>query len=121
MARGRQPSRSTFTHRFRSLRIATLLLIGVLIWLGFNVGSLRQFINAYQQRNLQRDSVEAMREKVAKLEKRKRSLGLGMFENEKSVREDYRLVHPGEKLILLNPEEKRTSGSRTGSSVAETP
>jgi len=121
VARRRQLTRSSFTQRFRGLRVATLLLIAALVWLGLNVGSLRRFINTYQQRNLQRDSVETLREKVAELEEQKRSLELGMFDNEKSVREAYRLVHPGEKLILLNPEEKRTSDSATGSGVGKTP
>jgi len=113
MARGSQPSRPDFRHRFRGLRTATVVLIGILLLLVFNIGSLQRLITAYRERNTKRDSVEAAKLRLSELERQKRSLELGMFEREKSVREAYRLVRPGEKLILIPPEEEKTSGSTT--------
>jgi cell division protein FtsB len=112
MGQGPQTGASPFARRFPGLRTATLALCGVLVWLVLNVGSLRQFIAAYRQRNIQHDEAEMMKDQVKELERQKQSLELEMFENEKSVREAYRLVRPGERLILIK-EEERSSGSAT--------
>jgi len=113
MARDSQPPRPDFRHRFRGLRTATLVLAGILLLLAFNIGSLQRLIAANRERNTKRDSVEAAKLRLGELERQKRSLELGMFEREKSVREAYRLVRPGEKLILIPPAEEKTTGSTT--------
>jgi cell division protein FtsB len=113
MGQMRQPAGAPFRRRFPGLRSATLVMCGVLVWLILNVGSLRQFIAAYRQRNVQRDNVELVKEQIQELETQKQSLELGMFENEKSVREAYRLVRPGEKLILIKEEEKTSDSTRS--------
>jgi hypothetical protein len=105
----RKPTESRFTFRFRGLRAATFILAGCLLWLLVNIGSLRRFLEAYHVRNRERDRVEEINRQVAQLRREKMSLELGMFENEKSVRETYRLVHPGERLILLAGDEDKTS------------
>lgn len=108
MKDARQGGEASRRRRFPGLQSATLVMLGVLVWLILNVGNLRQFIAVYRQRDLQRDNVEAVKEQIKELENQQRSLEMGMFENEKSVREAYRLVRPGEKLILIKDEE--TSG-----------
>lgn len=108
MKDARQGGEASRRRRFPGLRSATLVMLGVLVWLILNVGNLRQFIAVYRRRDLQRDNVEAVKEQIKELENQQRSLEMGMFENEKSVREAYRLVRPGEKLILIKDEE--TSG-----------
>jgi hypothetical protein len=118
MARKRRPTRPTIPFRFLGLRTATFLLLGCLVWLLLNIGSLRQFIRAYQDRNRERDKVEEVERRVAVLSREKLSLELGLFENEKSVREAYRLVRPGERLIVLSPEdEKSTATGKTTQST----
>jgi len=115
MSRARRVGREAFSLRFRWLKTASLILLGLVIWLAFNIQSLRRFLHAYHMRNLQRANVEALREKVAQLRAQKESLEKGSFENEKAVREAYRLVRPGEKLILLAPETEESSAAREGS------
>jgi hypothetical protein len=48
---------------------------------------------------------------VTLLTREKMSLELGLFENEKSVREAYRLVRPGERLILLSIDDGKTTAT----------
>ena len=112
MSPASQPARSVVRIHFPGLRTLTLLLAGVLVLVLVNVGSLRRYFAARQQRNKIYDVVEAKKREVWDLERQKRSLELGMFENEKSVREGYRLVRPGERMIRLVPEESPTSGSK---------
>jgi len=111
--------RAVAPRRFRGLRIVSIVFAGLLLWLALNVDHLRSFIQAYQERNYRRDSVEALRKQIADLNKQKDSLELGTFENEKSVREAFRLVRPGEKLILVSPEGKPTSGPATRERLGE--
>jgi len=106
-----QPVRSLFKHRLPGLRTIMLMLGGVLLLVLLNVGSLRRYVTARQQRNRIAEVVESKKESLRELERQKRSLELGMFENEKSVRESYRLLRPGERMILLVPEESKTSGT----------
>jgi len=111
MERTRQAGRSPFALHFRGLRTLTLVLAGILIWFVFSYRGILQYLGARGRRNAQRDNVESVKEEIGELEKQKQSLELGMFENEKSVREAYRLVRPGENLIVIS-EEEQTSGTK---------
>jgi len=91
--------------------MVTVVVMGLLIWVLVSYRSILRFRVAYEGRNAQRDNVEWIKEQVGELEAQKQSLELGMFEIEKSVRESYRLVRPGEKMILIAEEEKTSAAA----------
>lgn len=111
----RTPKNSRFRFRFRGLGTATLILVGILIWLAINMNAIVDCMKAYRLRNIAQDNLNKVTKEVRTLEGQKLSLKLGTFQNEKAARETYKLVKPGENLILLNPAESDERNSRAES------
>jgi len=83
------------------------LCIALAIWLTINRNNLRELFTAYQMRNKERAEVRVLEKSTLKMEEDKQYLLKGEFENEKVIRERYRMARPGERLIILREEQKK--------------
>ena len=97
---------------FRSRRLFSFgsliyLCIALAIWLTINRNNLRELFTAYQMRNKERAEVRVLEKSTIKMEEDKQYLIKGEFENEKVIRERYRMAKPGERLIILEEEQKK--------------
>jgi cell division protein FtsB len=105
MPRGRTSKRRFTSIRLPGLRTIILVVCVLAAWVALNLRNLNRLYDAYQARNAQREELVNLRREVEELKALEASLEKDSFESEKSVRESYRLVRPGEQLILLTPEE----------------
>ena len=97
---------------FRSRRLFSFgslicLCIALAIWLTINRNNLHELFTAYQMRNKERAEVRVLEKSTIKMEEDKQYLIKGDFENEKVIRERYRMAKPGERLIILKEEQKK--------------
>jgi cell division protein FtsB len=105
MPRGRTSKRRFTSIRLPGLRTIILIVCVLAAWVALNLRNLNRLYDSYQARNAQREELVNLRREVEELKTLEASLKKDSFESEKSVRESYRLVRPGEQLILLTPEE----------------
>jgi len=93
----------------RPICYLSLLLLGIIliVWLSINRRNLRECLSSYRIRNRELAKVESYQKRIQDLREEKRLLESGMEENEIAVRERFRMVRPGERLVLVereNPE-----------------
>ena len=97
---------------FRSRRLfsfASLICLCIVLasWLFFNRNNMRELFTAYQMRNKERSEVRVLEKSIEKMDEDKKFLLKDDFENEKVIRERYRMAKPGERLIILREEQKK--------------
>lgn len=73
------------------------------IWLGFNYSVLRDYFDARALRNENRRAVAELNRQVSSLLEEKAQLETWGFSAEKAIRERFKMIRPGEKVILLDP------------------
>jgi cell division protein FtsB len=97
---------------FRSRRLFSFgsliyLFIILAIWLVLNRNNVRELFIAYQMCNRQLAEVRVLEKAIQKMEEERQFLIKGEFENEKVIRERYRMAKPGERLIILKEEQEK--------------
>lgn len=70
-------------------------------WLAFNYDKLNEYFEARTRRNEVKRAVQTMDEQYAELAQQKRELEKWGFSAEKAIREQLKMVRPGERVILL--------------------
>ena len=85
----------------------SLLLLGIIIiaWLAINRWNLQECIESYRLRNRELAKVKALKKRLEDYQEEKRLLETGMEENEIAVRNRFRMVRPGEHLVIVEREE----------------
>lgn len=91
--------------------IKSLAFCGILfgLWVAVNYQTLREFFQARQRRNETKLAVLDMERQYSSLEREKQALEAWGFPAEKAVRERFKMIRPGEKVILLEPEKTPTA------------
>lgn len=97
---------------FRSRRVFSFgsliyLCIALAVWLVINRNNLRELFTAYQMRNREKAEVQVLEKSIKKMDEDKQYLLKTDFENEKVIRERYRMAKPGERLIILKEEQEK--------------
>lgn len=82
----------------RWLVAASVLLAA---WLAFNYGTLKEFFEARHLRNENRRQVSQLEQRYFHLVQEKRELEQLGFPAEKALRERFKMIKPGEKLIII--------------------
>ena len=85
----------------------SLLILGmvVILWLMFNRWNLQECLESYKLRNRELAKVNALKKRLENLREEKRLLESGVEENEIAVRNRFRMVKPGEHLVLVERED----------------
>ena len=91
---------------FTVIKWLVYVIVPVIFWMGLNFDTLRRY---FAERALMRhnaDEVARLEKEFGGLTDEKRKLEQGGFPAEKAVRERFKMVKPGEKVIFLeeNPE-----------------
>lgn len=71
------------------------------IWLALNYTTLREFFEARHLRNDNRRQVSQLEQKYFQLVQEKRDLEQFGFPAEKAIRERFKMIRPGEKLMII--------------------
>ncbi|GIX43664.1 MAG: hypothetical protein KatS3mg130_0072 [Candidatus Sumerlaea sp.] len=95
--------------RFTFFKVLLLLVAAVLAWVLLSLRSLQELLQAYQERNREREQVEMLEERIRLLERQRKSLEFSGVEMERQLREYYGMVRPGEKVIYLASEQETST------------
>ncbi|AXA37472.1 MAG: hypothetical protein D6691_09380 [Candidatus Hydrogenedentota bacterium] len=98
--------------RFTFFKVLLLLVAAVLAWVLLSLRSLQELLQAYQERNREREQVEMLEERIRLLERQRKSLEFSGVEMERQLREYYGMVRPGEKVIYLASEQETSATVR---------
>lgn len=80
-------------------------LAAVGIWVFVNIDNLQEFIDTYQKREQEREQIEVLKQRIAKLKRQQQSLAYNGVESEKQIRERMGLHLPGEQVLFLKEED----------------
>lgn len=107
-------------HIFRALLFS---LVAVSAWLLINVQNLQEFIVTYNARELEREQIDVLKQKIKQLKRRQQSLAYNGIETEKQMRERMNLHLPGEQVLFLKQEEdpKAAQGTLPQANAASDP
>ena len=86
----------------------SLLVLGliVILWLMINRWNLQECLENYKLRNRELAKVNALKKRLENLREEKRLLESGVEENEIAARNRFRMVKPGEHLVLVEREDE---------------
>jgi len=107
--------------RFTFFKVLLLLIAAVLAWILVSLHSLQELLQAYQERNREREQVEMLEERIHLLERQRKSLEFSGLEMERQLREYYGMVRPGEKVIYLASEQETSATIRDFIGELESP
>ena len=79
--------------------------IVVVVWLCINRRNLRECLECYETRNREMARVKALNKRLENLREEKNLLISGKVENEIAIRNRFRMVRPGEHLVLVERED----------------
>ena len=105
MARKKSSTRYLELKPFFSLATLFFVFLALAIWLVFNHSNLLQFFHHYSERNKEIAEIKVLEKNILDLEEQKEILETGGFENEKIIRERYRMIKPGEKIVIVERED----------------
>lgn len=74
------------------------------VWFAFNYSTLREYFEARRSRNGNKHDVQELERNFSALVKEKRQLEKWGFSAEKEIRERFKMIRPGEKIILIEPD-----------------
>ncbi len=110
----------------RSLVYVSLILLGVMlsVWMVTNRRHLHECIASYRLRNREMARVKSLNIRLRELGREKDLLESGSEENEVAIRDRFRMVRPGERLVIVeredNPaQEKQKPDQPAGGKPAE--
>jgi len=86
------------------LRWGILASLAIVAWVAFNFVTLGEYVEARKRRNQTRGEVGTLEQNYAQLVTQKQELETWGFSAEKALRERYKMVNPGESLLLLDAE-----------------
>lgn len=84
------------------VRWALLACLSIFTWVAFNFVTLSEYIEARNRRNHTRREVRSLEADYSRLVTQKQELETWGFAAEKALRERYKMVKPGENVLLLN-------------------
>ena len=90
-----------------ALRPKTSSSLIAFCWLLYNIPALNAYHHARALRDTHRASLSQEEERISELETLKGEFATAPFEKERVIRERYKMVKKGERLIQLVPEEKK--------------
>jgi len=85
-----------------SLRTAIFILLLAIVWILYHVPELNHYLVVRDQRDAQRNKVEALEREISSLNTK---LQRGPYEDERALRERYKMVKPGERMIQIEVED----------------
>lgn len=96
-------------------RIVYVVILAAL-WLALNANAVTDFLAARIQRNENKRSVIELEREFSELSDEKRALESGGFPAEKAIRERFKMIRPGERIIVLESPPEPLSKARIDSS-----
>lgn len=91
------------------------------VWVLVNAGNLQEFLDAYSRRNQELEQIEMLKDRISRLQRQEQSLASHGAESERQARERLNMHLPGERVILLKPEETTLTETAPVISTAHLP
>ena len=95
-------------------RLVYVVILAAL-WLALNANTVTDFLAARIQRNENKRSVIELERKSSELSDEKRALESWGFPTEKAIRERFKMIRPGERIIVLESPPEPSSEARIDS------
>ncbi len=86
---------------FALAKWAAYLFVPLVLWMGINFDTLREFLNSRAQMRRNAEEVSKLEGEYARLMAEKTKLASGGFPAEKAIRERFKMALPGEKVIYI--------------------
>ncbi len=120
MMMGESAARAKFLSIFFTLiQWAAGLAVAGAVWFAVNHPSLSAYRASQSLLNRNKAEVHQMEEEFARLGDEKHQLEVGGFSTEKAIRERFKMVKPGEKVIFIEPESEKGTASTDGGKKPE--
>jgi len=88
---------------FAIIKWIVYVTIPAVVWFGVNYQTLRNYLSSQNGLDQNKIEVAKLEKEYKKLQLEKRQLETGGFSTEKTIRERFKMVRPGERVIFIEP------------------